>query len=120
MLIYKIAEDMANLAEKSDDLLQIQTEKLLQSTSHTHLQPTSPSLQEDEFDFVLSQCTNAELKEYSNDCPTVVNEVPSGSRFRQPITDAELQVTRMQTIPKNTVRNTTWSMNVWKEWTTYQ
>ena len=42
----------------------------------------------------------------------MVNEVPSGSRFRQPITDAELQVARMQAIPKNTVRNTTWSMNV--------
>ena len=65
------------------------------------------------------------MNEYSysqriEDCPTVVNEAPSGSRFRQPITDAELQVTHMQVIPKNTVRNTTWSMNVWKEWTTYQ
>ena len=116
---------MANLAEKTDDLHRIQTEKLLQSTSHTHLQPTSPTLQEDEFDFVLSQCTDAELNEYSysqriEDCPTVVNEAPSGSRFRQPVTDAELQVTRMQAIPNYTIRNTTWSMNVWKEWTTYR
>ena len=116
---------MANLAEKTHDLLRIQTEMLLHSTSHTHLQLTSPTLQEDEFNFVLSQCTDAELNEYSysqpiKDCPTVVNEAPSGSCFRQPITDAELQVARMQVIPKNTVRNTTWSMNVWKEWMTYR
>ena len=68
--------------------------KLLQSTSHPHLQLTSPTLQEDEFDFVLSQCTDTKLNEYSQpikDFPTVVNEAPSGSRFRQPITDAKLQ-----------------------------
>ena len=45
---------MANLAEKTDDLVRIQTKKLLQSTSHTHLQLTSPTIQEDEFKSVLS------------------------------------------------------------------
>ena len=33
----------------------------LQQKSHTHFQLASPSLQDNEFDYVLSQCTDAEL-----------------------------------------------------------
>ena len=70
---------MANLAEKTNELLQKQAETL-QQTSH---QPTSPSLQTDEFDYILSQCTDAELSDYyqpnepSNQRSTVAGEASS-------------------------------------------
>ena len=70
---------MANLAEKTDELLRKRAETLQQ----TSYQPTSPSLQQDEFDYILSQCTDAELSVYyqpnepTNQRSTVAGEASS-------------------------------------------
>ena len=135
---------MANLAEKTDELLRKQAETL-QQTSHTHLQPTSPSLQQDEFDYTLSQCTDAELSEcyqpneLSNQRSTVASEASSNykaasspaysspshsacatsSRFILK-SDSDLQAVKENAVPKNTAKNTTWAVSIWKQWSTHR
>ena len=135
---------MANLAEKTDELLRKQAETL-QQTSHTHLQPTSPSLQQDEFDYTLSQCTDAELSEcyqpneLSNQRSTVASEASSNykaasspaysspshsacatsSRFVLK-SDSDLQAVKENAVPKNTAKNTTWAVSIWKQWNTHR
>ncbi len=43
----------------------------------------------------------------------------SSSRFTAPLTEADVHAAQACATPKNTLRNTTWAVNIWKGWTSH-
>ena len=120
----------------------LETSRNTMTKIHTPLQPTSPSLQEDEFVYVHvpSKCTDAELSKHyqpnepSNQWPTVASlssanyKSASSPAYSSPThsacatsscfilkSDSELHAMKENGVPKNTVKNITWAVSIWKQ-----
>ncbi len=52
--------------------------------------------------------------------PELALPLSCSSRFTAPKTDDDISAVQASAIPKNTVRNTTWAVNIWKEWTSHR
>ena len=96
---------------------------------------------EDELDSLLSQLDPQELSSHFdiyNDPthsresqprlglgPSSTNEplpspCTSGNRFHTLKTDSEVEEARKKAVPKNTDKNTSWAVNIWKEWSAHR
>ena len=96
---------------------------------------------EDELDSLLSQLDPQELSSHfdlyndltysreSQPClgfgPSATNEplpspCTSGNRFHTLKTDSEVEEARKKAVPKNTDKNTSWAVNIWKQWSAHR
>ncbi len=97
------------------------------------------SIPENELDDILSQLSEAELSlsldaavpRQASPTPNVVNSAsvlnPSQpnlqrieKRFAAPKSDADVQRAKDSAVPKSTAKNTSWSVNVWREWRSHR
>lgn len=71
----------------------------------------------DDFDEILSQIPPVEsFDQYLTPQSRKLNEITNQKRFRDPVNEKEIKSSQKAAVPKNTVKNTNWSTNVWKDW----
>ncbi len=79
----------------------------------------------DELDYIVSQVSHADLTELLDGHTPASDFAAPGTRtevlprrFSAPKSDGEVQAARQSAVPKNTAKNTSWSVNVWRQWRT--
>ena len=48
--------------------------------------------------------------------PATLSSATASSRFQTLVTDADVEKAKMKAVPHNTHKNTSWALNIWKQW----
>ena len=103
-------------SEAMDNELATETEHLFDLLTQSLFNPSEDDLPE--VDQLFSQVPLPD--DFDNLEPAASGTSTDNGRFGPLVTDSEVSNLQEAAVPTNTKKNTTWAMNVWKEWATYR